>query len=312
MSGASAALVGGDELAGSRNIARAAREAQATYALGDIKGAMRRLSRRADEMLRGPNARVSTSALQQLSARFTVKALQLSWPSDDGDVGDEDAGIPKPFCDDWRDCVEPWVSSAAQYHTSCRGAQISDVESIADAQAAGRLNILSPKGLYALHLLGCDGCVDAELAGTCDASCRIHTLVALARGVWCIPGKGKQPKGRGGAGMPLSETDSAFLRAQFLEMRTRVSSRSHRRSPRTTWAPRRRHPRRQRTSRRRALASVSRPAVWTRRWRAAAAPRDAADVRQLAQAAVVMAEADGRPSSCVGDWSRRQRGASPR
>jgi len=311
ISGASAALVGGVELADSRNIARATRAAQATYALGDIKGAMRRLSRRADEMLRGPNARVSTSALQQLSARFTVKALQLSRPSDDGDVGDEDAGIPKPFCDDWRDCVEPWVSSAAQYHTSCRGAQISDVESIADAQAAGRLNTLSPKGLYALHLLDCDGCVDAELAGTCDASCRIHTLVALARGVWCVPGKGKQPKGRGGAGMPLSETDSAFLRAQFLEMRT-MGIVTVAPAVATDHVGAAEAPPEAAAGQQAAGVGEWQPAcsgnppvarvhvVWKERFivpgtvaAAAAAPRDAADVRQLAQAAVVMAEADG-------------------
>lgn len=64
-----------------------------------------------------------------------------------------------------------------------------------EARAAGRLNTLSPKGLFATHLLDCPQCVDAELAGFVNVQCEAHTLVALMRGAWGVPGKGKQLNG---------------------------------------------------------------------------------------------------------------------
>ena len=43
-------------------------------------------------------------------------------------------------------------------------------------------------------MLDCPQCVDAELSGSVNALCEVHTLVtvALMRGAWGVPGKGKQ------------------------------------------------------------------------------------------------------------------------
>ena len=291
--GSGPALASQAELADSADAARAARAARGVAYLENPLEHIASCSRRAANILQGSGAHVSTALLHQLASRATTAILSCVDPA-----GAEPEPVPKPFCGDWRGCVGPWRPSAASFHTPCRGGQLAEVESVEEARAAGRLNTLSPKGLFAIHLLECPQCVDAELSGSVNAQCEVHTLVALMRGAWIIPGKGKQPKGKGGApsskAKQLPPADVAFLRQQLLELRSlgvieyEVQPSQHVVGPQHEGG-----------------APAEPPAaklhvVWKDRMiippdvaAIATAPGGALDIQRLAQSAAAMAEADG-------------------
>ena len=291
--GSGPALASQAELADSANPARAARAARGVVCLEDPLTHIASCSRRASNLLQGPGAHVSTALLHQLASRATTAVLSAVDPA-----GAEPKPVPKPYCGDWRGCVEPWRASAAAFHTPCRGDQLAEVESVEEARAAGRLNTLSPKGLFAIHLLECPQCVDAELAGSVNVQCEVHTLVALMRGAWVVPGEGKQPKGVGGASSSkakqLPPVDVTFLRQQLLELRSlgvieyEAPSSQHADGPQLEGGPPADPP------------PARLHVVWKNRMlippdvaAVATAPGGALDIQRLAKSAAAMAEADG-------------------
>ena len=189
--GSGPALASQAELADSADPARAARAARGVASLEDPSPTSRGArGGRPVSYLQGPGAHVSTALLHQLASRATTAVLSAVDPA-----GAEPKPVPKPYCGDWRGCVGPWRLSAASFHTPCRGDQLAEVESVEEARAAGRLNTLSPKGLFATHLharlppVRRRGAVRLR-----QRTVRVHTLVtvALMRGAWGVPGKGKQ------------------------------------------------------------------------------------------------------------------------
>ena len=225
---ASARAVRAAELSDSGDARRASRAAAAVGQLDDgIIHGMARLSHSAKALLEGENGAVSLPIAQSLAARATTHVLQTAIQNDSRTRKKEEKVAYKPYGDDWRACVQPWVATAGEYHTPCLARDIPEapltIAAAAAAKARGEtphLTQLCPRGLYLLHLTVCERCVAAEKAGAPDASCEIHALVALARGVWVIPDPDAPPRKARPAKRPpppdepLSEADRDFMKQQ--------------------------------------------------------------------------------------------------
>lgn len=214
------------ELADTGNTARASRAAAAAAQLANVMAGLADHSASARDLLNGPNGQLSLPILHSLAARSTTRVLQAAGLEDDNDDGPL---VPKPYGDDWEECAEPWAASALEYHTPCLARDIPEAPLTVAAADAARtrgeqppLTQLCPRGFYIAHLLLCDRCCEAERTGVVFAACKIHTVVALARGAWVLPdpyGPEKpQPQvaQRPAAGTrALSPGDKAFIEQQM-------------------------------------------------------------------------------------------------
>jgi len=166
------------EAAAGRDASRQARAARIMRLLADLPAA-----------IKAAGAPATAADLRRAVARLTHKA-----------VADDDDEPPGPHADDWRALVEPFTAAgvAAGYVRPRLLHQYRDAFSSAPE---GHLARASPPGLYALHLVNCRRCRRAEADGA-PAECPIHTMAALAEGVWPVWDGGSDPLGRVPASLP--------------------------------------------------------------------------------------------------------------
>lgn len=157
------------EAAAGRDAARQARAARILHLLADLPA----------QLSSGRSLPATAADIRREIARLTHLAIQ-------GDHDDEDPHPPGPHADDWR-------ALAGQFtHAGSEAGHVRPrlLQQYRDQHAPapeGHLAKASPPGLYAVHLLNCAPCRRAETRGSPDASCPIHTLCALAEGVWPVP-----------------------------------------------------------------------------------------------------------------------------
>ena len=121
-----------------------------------------------------------------------MQAAGLDGPGGKAGNAPQVSQVPKPWADDWRQCIAPFADSPLVRPR--RGMDYPKAVGVEEARAAGRLSSICPRGLYFMHLVSsrdgdCD-CAAAEAAGTFDSSCAIHALCAYASGAWVAPGPG--------------------------------------------------------------------------------------------------------------------------
>lgn len=170
------------EAAAGRDASRQARAARIMRLLADLPAAVK-----------AAGAPATAADLRRAIARLTHKA-----------VADDDDEPPGPHADDWRALAAPFTASgvAAGF---VRPRLLRDYRAAFAPAPDGHLARASPPGLYALHLLNCSRCRRAEAAGTPCATCPIHTVAALAEGVWPVWAPGADPPGRTPARLPYRE-----------------------------------------------------------------------------------------------------------
>lgn len=169
------------EAAAGRDASRQARAARILRLLADLPAAVK-----------AAGAPATAADLRRAVARLTHKA-----------VADDDDEPPGPHADDWRALVQPFTGAgvAAGF---VRPRLLSDYRATFTPAPDGHLARASPPGLYALHLLNCSRCRRAEAAGAPAEDCPIHTLAALAEGVWPVWASGSDPPGLEPARLPYS------------------------------------------------------------------------------------------------------------